>query len=433
MIANWTPYRVDGEIGRFSFRRHRLEQEGEVIFDSRGDWFPALVGEQWYPTHGFKEIAMFYGTAKRPYRETTLMINRLRRVEEPTPMRSLREQSEREGAKLQAHLERTSEAILEAHGLGVVEGGGRPEASFGATVVAQQAAGVVTAAIERCTDEAKAREEMAANPIPYEDPCWSVNVAVDDVGVKRQRAVRRSGGEPELETPVSEVTAGGTTEEKKYVQTTVAHVETEAGNYVLSGRGVIALLWQVGAFLLANGLIRRRLIVFVDGQRSLHLALAKVLSCWRTWQVILDWYHLEKRCRENLSLALKGRHIRNAVLEKLLALLWDGRVGSALDSLAHVPSEQIKDPAELQKLSGYLERQRPHIPFYSVRKKLGLRNSSNRGEKENDLVVARRQKHDGMSWSPPGSIALAALATATRNEEVERWLRTGEISFKLAA
>lgn len=130
---------------------------------------------------------------------------------------------------------------------------------------------------------------------------------------------------------------------------------------------------------------------------------------------------------------MKGRQIRNEVLEKLLALLWDGRVGSALAYLAKLPSEQIKSGVELQKLIGYLERQRPHILCYSVRNQLGLCNSSNRGEKENDLVVAQRQKHNGMSWSPPGSIALAALATAARNEELGSWFRTGEIKFELAA
>jgi hypothetical protein len=69
----------------------------------------------------------------------------------------------------------------------------------------------------------------------------------------------------------------------------------------------------------------------VDGQRSLHAALVKVLGYWRRWQVMLDGYHLEKRCHENLSLALKGRLIRTQVLEHLLALLWEGRVGSTLE------------------------------------------------------------------------------------------------------
>jgi hypothetical protein len=407
-----------------------LEEEGEVVFDSGRELFPALSGEQWYLTRGFKEIAMFYGAVKRPYRETTEMINRLRRVAEATPMRSLREQSEREGAKLQAHIEEKSEAILAAHGVGREEETEVKEPSFGLEETKPKAASEVTAGIGACAEEAEALAEMAANPVPYEEPTRSVNLAVDNVGVKRQKSRRRRGSQAESEEAERE-SAGG--EEKKYVHTTVAQVETEQGSYVFSGLGVVRLLRQVLAFLLANGLTNRSLIVFVDGQRSLHAALAQVLSCWRSWRVILDWYHLDKRCRENLSLALNGRVIRNQVLEKLLALLWNGRVDSALEYLTGLPSAQIKQAGELAKFVGYLERQRPHIPCYSVRKKLGLRNSSNRGEKENDLVVATRQKHQGMSWSPPGSIALAALATAARNQEADRWFRTGQIEFALTA
>lgn len=423
MKANPIRYRVDGESGRFRFTTYRRERGGVVVFDSGRELFPSLSGEQWYLTRGFKEMAMFYGVAKRPYREATAVINRLRYVGEATPLRSLREQSEREGATLQAHLAVKSAAILVAHGVGTAEGAEVPEPRFGAQEMAQKAAAEVIAALAACTEDAEARAEMVANPVPYEELGQSVNIAVDEVGVKRQKATRTTAVE------AAEVNSA----EKKYVHTTVAPIATEAGSYGLSGLGVVALLRQLLAFLLANGLTGRSLMVFVDGQRSLHAALVKVLGCWRSWQVILDWYHLEKRCRENLSLALKGRLIRNQVLEHLLALLWDGRVGSALEYLAGLASEQIKNAAELAELIGYLERQRPHIPCYSVRKQLGLCNSSNRGEKENDLVVATRQKHHGMSWSPPGSIALAALATAARNQEVDRWFRTGQIDFKLAA
>ena len=89
----------------------------------------------------------------------------------------------------------------------------------------------------------------------------------------------------------------------------------------------------------------------------------------------------------------------------------------------------IKNPEALADLIGYLERNRPHIPCYSVRKHLGLCNSSNRGEKANDLVVSDRQKHNGMSWSKPGSVALAAVTTLVKNQEYKRWFQTGTLSF----
>jgi len=53
----------------------------------------------------------------------------------------------------------------------------------------------------------------------------------------------------------------------------------------------------------------------------------------------------------------------------------------------------------------YLHRNQACIPCYALRKKLGLRISSNPVEKANDLVVSNRQKHNGMSWSADGQPA----------------------------
>ena len=426
VTANPTRYRVDGEIGRFQFCTHQLAAQGQVLFDSARELFPPLQGEQWYLTRGFQEIALHYGVARRSYRDTTQAINRQRFVEEATPVRTLRQQSERVGAQLQAQLAEKTQAILVAHGWEKTD---EDAPVLGPVQTATLPAVAVAAALTACAADAAARAEMEANPVPYEDPQQSVRVAVDDVGVKRQKATRR----PKKSAVPQDAESAAVKEEQKRVHTTVAHVENEDGQYVLSGLGVVAVLKQVLAFLLANGLTTRTLLVFVDGQRSLHQALIQVLSCYRHWQVILDWYHLEKRCREDLSMALPGRTRRNEVLADLLPLLWDGRVSSAQAYLKALPAEQLRNENKLAELRGYLERQRPHIPCYAVRRHLGLRNSSNRGEKENDLVVATRQKHNGMSWSPAGSIALASLSTAARNDELIRWFQTGEIQFKLAA
>jgi hypothetical protein len=87
----------------------------------------------------------------------------------------------------------------------------------------------------------------------------------------------------------------------------------------------------------------------------------------------------------------------------------------------------------LAKLIAYLERNNEMIPCYALRKRLGLRNSSAIGEKMNDLIVSSRQKHNGMSWSKNGSLALATLTTAKLNGEDHIWLRKKKLSFKLAA
>jgi hypothetical protein len=51
----------------------------------------------------------------------------------------------------------------------------------------------------------------------------------------------------------------------------------------------------------------------------------------------------------------------------------------------------------------------------------------------NDLIVSTRQKHNGMSWSKKGSLALAALTAAKLNGESQDWLKKKELPFRLAA
>lgn len=52
-------------------------------------------------------------------------------------------------------------------------------------------------------------------------------------------------------------------------------------------------------------------------------------------------------------------------------------------------------------------------------------------ETANDIVVATRQKHNGMSWSKAGSGALAIITVARINGELENWIATGEVEFKM--
>ena len=72
-----------------------------------------------------------------------------------------------------------------------------------------------------------------------------------------------------------------------------------------------------------------------------------------------------------------------------------------------------------------------NVTCYALRRELNLRISSNRVEKANDIVVATRQKHNGMSWSKSGSGALAIITAARINGELEKWMATGEVEFKM--
>jgi len=125
--------------------------------------------------------------------------------------------------------------------------------------------------------------------------------------------------------------------------------------------------------------------------------------------LLLDWFHLVKKFKEGLSLACKGRDIRNRHLKPLLTLLWYGLVDQAKAYLLAISASDLKNAKMIDRLCGYLERNRKWIPCYALRSKLKLPNSSSPAERCNNLVTARRQKRHGMSWSENGSYAQTAL------------------------
>ncbi len=49
----------------------------------------------------------------------------------------------------------------------------------------------------------------------------------------------------------------------------------------------------------------------------------------------------------------------------------------------------------------------------------------------NDLLVADRQKKNGMSWSVEGSTKLTTLKTLKYNDEYENWFKHGSLKFEL--
>jgi hypothetical protein len=113
--------------------------------------------------------------------------------------------------------------------------------------------------------------------------------------------------------------------------------------------------------------------------------------------------------------------------------LWLGKVEKAIKVLSDLKAETIKNATQRDNLITYLRRNQDCIPCYALRKKLGLRVSSNPVEKANDLVVSNRQKHNGMSWSADGSTSLATLTAVRRNGEDMNWLLHLDIQFQFDA
>lgn len=130
---------------------------------------------------------------------------------------------------------------------------------------------------------------------------------------------------------------------------------------------------------------------------------------------------------ELLSMAIAGKHKRNSVLEKLLRFLWVGDLNEAKNYLDSLSPSYVKSQKWLYETIAYLKRKEDCIPCYAVRAKLGLRISSNPVEKANDILVAQRQKHNGMAWSPKGSGALASIEIIYRNNQEDLWFKERQL------
>ena len=408
---------------------------------------------------------MIYGVTEDSYRKTSNGLNRIRHQEVGgTPSRTVRAISEREGSMIADHLEERAIEIFQESGFtpegepksaileslsesltieedGVNEplildvlsppwqmellpdpllDGAAPE-SIEASVEGIGTP-VINDLVKRHGLCDASRLEMLKNPVPYEEGEDRVNISVDEVGAKKQKETRDPAPVPKPRGKKNRV----------YVQNTVIHVEQGGQSYVLNGSSVACVLRLLLAFLLNSDLLDHTWVFFVDGN-GLYSSVVQFFFWHPKVSVILDWYHLRKKCREYLSMALKGSPISKAVLGKLMPLLWYGLVDQAIDYLRNLPEDQIKNQEKLQQLIAYLDKNRVMIPVYAVRRELGLRNSSNRVEKANDVLVAARQKHNGMSWSKSGSVALASITGLKKNQTYKMWFQERKIEFKLVA
>jgi hypothetical protein len=386
-----------------------------VIYNTAKELFTPLHGKQLHRTRGWKELALVHGVVEGSYRQTARWLNRVRHQPEATSARTLQEVAEAEGRRLQQQVAaRADTAHQEAGRIG------EPPPPTCGLLDGRRVAGARRRVQSGLKLTQAQRQAMRTNPVPYEDRATSVAVSIDDVGAKEQKAHRSVGARQRRG-------------KRPMVQTTVAHIESAGGSYAVSGGSVAGVLRVVLGYLLANALGGGRVVVFLDGQKSLRCAVGLALGAAGRLQVILDWHHLHKRVAQELSEALNNRAYRNEVLEEVAHWLWYGLVDDAIARVRAVDPARVKNAHRLEVLVEALESRRQIIPCYALRKELGLRNSSNVGEKYNDLIVAERQKHNGMSWSADGSGALAALATMVVNDEHAQWFEAGAIRFAPAA
>lgn len=398
---------MDAESGRISFHVH-------------GKFADSLQPKERVLSLSFLEASSCV-CVKTSYRDATDILNRLlgRTGPDTIKLRTLSDSMCRIGNEVSLKLSDVTAKILLMYGFDDESGLPMDGVTLSDTITSVSGSpaleideGKIAAAISAVNETREEKIPFLPGEIRIESaPSECVYVSIDDIGVKHQKDSRKEGS----------------VRDYKFVENTVAHIQYADQSYVLTGIGMLNVFKSVLAFLLANNLLSRELVFMTDGANDLKGHINAVFR-FHPHAVILDWYHLKKRCQERLSQSLRGKDKRNAALEKLLRYLWVGDVPSATAYLSSIDPADIKSQKWLDDLLGYLDRKQYAITCYALRARLGLRNSSNPVEKANDLLIAQRQKHNGMAWSPGGSGALAALQMIYLNRQQDLWFRKKELS-----
>jgi hypothetical protein len=203
-------------------------------------------------------------------------------------------------------------------------------------------------------------------------------------------------------------------EHRRWLELRTAYVRTAQGYRYLSGAADMVLRQLYVLLILCGGGLTTKVTLLGDGAQWIAAFFCQHLADWPGSQLILDWYHCRKRCYELSSCLGLGRVAKTHLLGRLLVFLWRGQVDEALAWLETYRS-QAKNTDKLDDLIAYLTKRRASIPTYKARRAQRQYIGSAHVEKANDLIVARRQKHQGLHWSLETSHALAALRTLLLN------------------
>lgn len=238
----------------------------------------------------------------------------------------------------------------------------------------------------------------------YAPETEEVLVLTDAIGVKAQKPKRDKPGAPR------------TSKEAKRHDTDVLLLQRADGDftYLMGSTDATLSLVEVADARVRQEWGQREtplpLVALTDGARSIRQDLTALFGPKVT--IILDWYHLEKRGYQHLSMSAHSKTEREVWEQTVLTSLWRGQVEQALSFLSRVSP---RNPQALSDLVGYLQKHDSEIIDYERRSQAGKPIGSGRMEKAVDQVFGMRQKKKGMSWSKKGSQTLAALKIAELN------------------
>ena len=206
---------------------------------------------------------------------------------------------------------------------------------------------------------------------------------------------------------------------RKEVWTFTAVVLVAGLSYAFAEATAEGLWLQVSALLVELGVLsgKRRLLVLGDG------------ASWiRTWfeglgidpkAMILCWWHLRKRCYQQMSSAGGPKDRRRAFEKELLDQLWEGKVDAAIELLKGV-LEWVSNPAAIKELIEYLEKRREYIPNYQQTETGGVMDRQHAGGEVQRLGGVGAMQASGDELDAPRRAGLGRLRSrgATVNSTV---------------
>lgn len=447
-VLTWRVESVDAELAQA--RRHRTEACC-VTFDGKKALTMATVmgrirprrqvchckscGEDFMPlnrllpehhhlviTRGLEELACLFALMA-PYEWVHRWLVHLSRDERVLSPREVQEIILRHGRRIRTEEEAQAEAIL-----------AQEEPPSGEAILVPGA----PPRREPAWPEAVAQAvEEALNGQAWEDPPQGISRADWERVVthvqqhvqtsKNVQALARLGprlGPQELLVAVDGIVVRGC-EKGRRLELRVARLQTAEGYRYVTGIGE-AFLTKLEAAIKTLMPTQASLTVLADGARWIRDFFETVLAPYENRELILDWYHLTKKCKELLSMIAHGRQHRREILRHLMPALWEGNVEKAITILQAL-QPQARNKAALDDLMVYLQKHRPYIPNYRQRRAHCQFNSSNAAERACNVLVARRQKHKSMHWILQGADALCALQTLWHNRAWDLYWKSRQV------
>jgi hypothetical protein len=404
-------YGMSTEFGEIDAISHKVIRDGKTIFDTATKLFEPTAGREKFKSAGFLELLLMYAVVMSD-RKTAELLNRVRHDHRTVQATTVANIVKHEGEKAQECIEKNGAEIQMEYKDTVAElGMNVPKPS-------NNGCNVISIVDKETIELAAANLKLTEYDVNvYESPDESVYGCMDQVLAPEQKENREKRVEGEDRKPAKK--------KRTHVSTSTAHVHYDGIKHAFVAANLTIVASLILSFMLINGVTYRNLVFFYDGAKNILEALYSIFH-FKKITIILDWLHLRDKCKGLLSL---GLYNKKSFCSKLLTCLWWGHVDKAIKMLRDIDSKQVKNQDKVNELIGWIERNRPYIPCYIMRKKLGLPNSSNPVEKVNDIVVSKRQKRVGMSWSKRGSRTYATISALIYNNKLKQWINERDISF----